>query len=123
MTVMGVAALHEALFGEQLAGSRLLHQRAQALSDFGIEDGLSRLATQAQPGDISYALRPMSGSAESVEVRLRHTGAGSLPAGFSGGQFALHRFEIESTGFSSRGIRAKQVQGVARVMPIGSDLP
>lgn len=117
MSVLSVAALHNALFGEQLASSRMLHQRAQALADFGTEDGLARLATLASPGDNSYALRPMPDSSESVEVRLRHRGVDGLPAGFSGGLFALHRFEIESTGFTSRGIRSTQVQGVVRVMP------
>jgi hypothetical protein len=123
MSVLGVAALHDALFGEQLAGSRLLHLRAQSLAGFGIEDGFTRLKMQSQPEDSSYALRPMPGSGESVEVSLRHVGVGNLPAGFSSGEFALHRFEIESTGFTSRGIRSKQVQGVARVLPVGGSTP
>lgn len=117
MSVLGVAALHDALFGEQLASSRLLHQRAMALADVGTEDGLARLATQVLPGDQSYALRPIPESGESVEVKLRHLGKSAVSAGYSGARFALHRFEIESTGFSSRGIRARQVQGVVRVMP------
>jgi type II secretory pathway component PulK len=123
VSALSVAALHDALFGEQLAGSRVLHLRAQALADFGIEDGLLRLAAQSVPEDHSYALRPIPDSGESVEVRLHHTGTGSLPAGFSGGQFALHRLEVESTGFTSRGIRAKQVQGIVRVMPTGGATP
>lgn len=123
MSVLSVAALHDALFGEQLAGSRLLHLRAQLLAEFGIEDGFTRLAAQVLPQDGSYALRPMPGSGESVEVRMRHVGTGRLPAGFSSGLFALHRFEIESTGFTSRGIRAKQVQGVLRVLPEVSGTP
>lgn len=115
--LLSAAALHDALFGEQLAGSRLLHQRAQALADFGIEDGLARMAAMSRPESLSYALRPLPSSGESAEVRVRHLGADAVPAGFSSGQFARHRFEIESTGFTSRGIRAKQVQGAVQVIP------
>jgi len=115
--LLSAAALHDALFGEQLAGSRLLHQRAQALADFGIEDGLARMAVMARPGSLSYALRPLPSSSESVEVRVRHLGAESVSAGYSSGQFARHRYEIQSTGFTSRGVRARQVQGAVHVMP------
>src|SRR5687768_8712935 len=57
-TVLGVlaivallctAALHDALFGQQLATSRTLHQRAAALADLGIEDALARLAALPLP--------------------------------------------------------------------------
>ncbi len=116
--LLSAAALHDALFAEQLAGSRLLHQRAQALADFGTEDGLVRLAAPERPETLSYALRPLPSSSESVEVRVRHLGTGAVPAEFSSERFALHRFEIESTGFTSRGIRARQVQGAVRVMPV-----
>lgn len=116
--LLSAAALHDALFGEQLAGSRLLHQRAQALADFGTEDGLVRLAALSRPETLSYALRPLPTSSGSVEVRVRYLGTGGVQAGFSSERFALHRFEIESTGFTSRGIRARQVQGAVRVMPV-----
>lgn len=115
--LLSVAALHDALFAEQLAGSRLLHQRAQALADLGVEDGLARVAAMSRPESVSYAMRPLPSSTESVEVRVRHLGANAVPAGFSNARFTSHRFQIESTGFTSRGIQARQVQGAVRVMP------
>jgi hypothetical protein len=115
--LLSAGALHDALFGEQLAGSRLLHQRAMALADFGAADGLARIAGMATPESRSYALRPLPSSSDSVEVALRHVGMGGVPDGFSAGRFVLHRFEIESIGNTARGIRAAQVQGAVRMMP------
>jgi hypothetical protein len=115
--LLSAGALHDALFGEQLAGSRLLHQRAMALADFGTADGLARISGMPAPESRSYALRPLPSSTDSVEVALRHVGPGPIPDGFSAGRFVLHRFEIESTGHTARGIRAVQVQGAVRMMP------
>jgi Tfp pilus assembly protein PilX len=115
--LLSAGALHDALFGEQLAGSRLLHQRAMALADFGTADGLARIAGMATPETRSYALRPLPSSTDSVEVTLRHVGTSALPDGFSTGRLVLHRFEIESIGHTARGIRAAQVQGAVRMMP------
>jgi len=115
--LLSAGALHDALFGEQLAGSRLLHQRATALAELGIADGLARIAGMATPEPRSYALLPLPASTDSVEVALRHVGTSAVPDGFSAGRFVLHRFEIESVGHTTRGIRAAQVQGVVRMMP------
>lgn len=116
--LLSVGALHDALFGEQLAGSRLLHQRAVALAEFGIEDGLRRLGSASPPLLASYALHPLPDSTESTSVRIEHLGQGAMPAGFSAARFALHHFEIESTGHVARGIRMTQVQGVTRMLPV-----
>lgn len=118
--LLSAGALHDALFGEQLAGSRLLHQRAMALADFGTADGLARLARMTVPESHSYALRPLPSSTDSVEVAVRYVGAGTVPQGFSAGRFVLHRFEIESTGHTARGIRATQSQGATLMKPDAS---
>src|SRR5688500_14461594 len=124
-TVLGVlaivallctAALHDALFGQQLATSRTLHQRAAALADRGIEDALARLAALPLPQEERYALGSPAAT-DSTTVTLRHLGRGALPAGFSSAALVAHRFEIESTGRTARGIHATQVQGVLRVFP------
>jgi hypothetical protein len=113
-------ALHDALFGEQLAASRLLHQRAAALSDIGVGDGLAHIADLAQPATLSYALQPLPGSTDSVSIALWHSGSSPLAEASSLGRFAVQRFEIESTGHTVRGISMTQVQGVERVMPVES---
>lgn len=116
--LLSAGALHDALFGEQLAGSRLLHQRATALADFGTADGLARLTAMAAPEPRSYALRPLPSSTDSVEVTLRLAGTSAVPEGFSAGQFVVRRYEIESIGHVARGIRAGQVQGAVLLMPV-----
>lgn len=125
-TVMGLVAvvallcagaLHDALFGEQLATSRLLHQRAAGLAELGIHEAMDRLAGLDAPGSLGFALQPFPPSNDNVSVALRHTGAAAVPQGFSAGRFDLHQFEIESTGHTARGIRMTQVQGVSRVLP------
>jgi Tfp pilus assembly protein PilX len=116
--LLSLGALHDALFGEQLAGSRLLHQRAAALSDLGIRDAMIRLghATGIEE-EQAYAPPDLPSPRDAVEVRIRHLHDSALPSGFSAARFQAHQFEIESTGHVARGIRMTQVQGVVRVMP------
>lgn len=116
--LISAGALHDALFGEQLAGSRLLHQRALALAQHGTEDGLARLARMAAPSTQAYTLQPLPGSTDQVSVTVRHLGAATLPPGFTADRFGAQRFAIESTGHAGRGISATHVQGATRVMPV-----
>jgi Tfp pilus assembly protein PilX len=117
--VLSIGALHDALFSEQLAGSRLLHQRAAALADLGIHDAMIRLGNAAAfEGELAYAPRGLPSDVDAVEVRIRHLHSSALPSGFSATRFATHQFEIESTGHAARGIRMTQVQGAVRVMPL-----
>jgi len=120
VALLSAGALHDALFGEQLATSRLLHQRAAALADLGVEDAMARVAALDAPGDQRYALQPDPGTTGSISVALRHIGSTPLPQGYSLGRFDVHHFEIESTGYTARGIRMTQVQGVSRTMPAGA---
>nr|PZN63948.1 MAG: hypothetical protein DIU62_10470 [Pseudomonadota bacterium] len=116
IAVLSAGALQDALFGEQLAGSRMLHQRATALAAIGLRDGMARIGAMEEPVALAYALTPLPSSPESISVTVRHLDAGALPAGFSSDLFQVHHFEIESTGHVARGIRMTQVQGVVRVM-------
>lgn len=115
--LLSVGALHDALYGEQLAGTRLLHQRAAAWADFGVEDAMTRIAAADTPSEHAYGLARPRSPTENVAVRIRHLYSSGLPAGFSATHFATHHFEIESTGHVARGIRMAQVQGASRVMP------
>lgn len=117
VALLSAGALHDALFGEQLATSRTLHQRAAALADFGVRDALQRLSGLATPGSQSYALQPLPPSTDSVSVELRHVQAAALPQGSSAGRIELHHFEIRSTGHTARGIRMTEVQGAVRAWP------
>lgn len=115
--LLSVGALHDALFGEQLAGSRLLHQRAAAWADQGIRDAMARIAAATTPLETSYAPELLPATNDSVSVTIRHLRNSELPAGFSAARFATHHFQIESTGHVARDIRLTQVQGAVRVMP------
>jgi type II secretory pathway component PulK len=116
VALLCTAALHDALFGQQLATSRTLHQRAAALADLGIEDAIARLTALPSPQGQSYTLQSPPPT-DSTSVTLRHLGGGTLPAGFSSAAMVAHRFEIESTGRTARGVHATQVQGVLRMFP------
>lgn len=111
-------ALHDALFGEQLAGSRQLHQRAAALAELGVHSGMAQLATTLPSAEHSFALQPLPDSTDRVSVTLRHLGSAAMPAGFSAGRFSSHHFQIESTGHTARSVRMTLVQGAVRVLPV-----
>jgi hypothetical protein len=56
---------------------------------------------------------------DTASVALRYLGSTAIPRGFSADRFDLHRFEIESTGHTARGISMTQVQGAVRTLPAG----
>jgi hypothetical protein len=110
------ATLQDALFGTVLAHTRVAQQRAFLLADLGIQSALEEIGSASPPGDYTRELRPLPGAQNAVTVVLRSSDD-ALPAGYSAAHFIMRRFEIESTGRSSRGARAVQVQGVLRVLP------
>ena len=113
--MLSAAALHDGLFGEQLAASRLLQQRAAALAELGIEEGLARLATLAAPQPLSFALQPMPPSNDTVRVVLQPVAAApAAPRGNSLGRILTHHFEVHSTGYVPRGLQVTLVQGASR---------
>jgi hypothetical protein len=115
--LLSAGALHDALFGQQLATSRVLQQRADALAQWGVEDAMARLEAQTTPAAQHYALRPVPSSGDSISVDVRHVGASTLPSGHSSASLVRHDFAIESTGHTARGIHVTLVQGATRVLP------
>lgn len=116
-SLLGMSALHDALFGQQLAGSRFLQQRAGMLAAVGIGDAMARLQDSPGMSQQAYALALPSSPSDSATVRIREVGRSELPAGFSSGQFIAVHLEIESTAHGPRGTHMTQVQGVVQVTP------
>jgi Tfp pilus assembly protein PilX len=118
VALLCTGALHDALFGNQLAASRLLHQRAAALAEQGLRAGLEHLAALAPPQDAAFAFEPLAASTDNVTVSIRHRATGAFAPGYSGKHIATHHYEIESTAHVARGVRATRVQGAWRALPI-----
>ncbi len=118
IALLVTSALHDALFGEQLAASRMLHQRAAAIAELGLAEGMAWIAALEEPASRSFVSSPLADSSDGAAVQLRYLGTGALPAGFSWGQFAAHRFEIESTAHTARGVGATHLQGALRILPV-----
>jgi hypothetical protein len=117
IALLAAGSLYESLFGRLLAGTRLYHQRAWALSDLGTSRAFAGLGQSPPPDDYSVEQQPLAGMDEHVVVSLRSVGVDALPAGFSAGRFVMQRYEIEAVGHSLRDAQAVQVQGVSRVLP------
>lgn len=117
--LLSAGTLHDALFGELLASSRQLHQRAGALAEFGIQRGLQLLDASLPIGATEeISLQPLADSTDSVSISVRRRGSSAMPAHNSIGRFVAHHFEIESTGYTTRGTRMTQIQGATRVVPV-----
>lgn len=114
--LLGAGALHDSLFGEQLAGTRLLQQRSMALAELGLGLGLARIGELDYAADVNFSVQPLEGSADSVRVSIRHVGASPLPEGMSHGRLATRHFEVHSSAHTSRGVHTRLAQGVDRVM-------
>lgn len=121
--VLAAGSLHEALFGQALAGARQLQQRATSLADIGLSTALAQLSAQPAPADYTRQLQPVAGATDSVVVTQRGLGASPLAAGFSGGRFIARHYEIQVLGRSARGTRAVQTQGVQRILPLAAPQP
>lgn len=120
IALLVTSALHDALFGEQLAASRMLHQRAAAHAELGLEEGLAWIAALEEPASGSFVSSLPADSTDAAGVQIRYLGTARLPAGFSWSQFAAHRFEIESTAHAARGIAATHLQGALRILPVAA---
>lgn len=118
--VLAAGSLHEALFGEALASTRQLQQRAASLADIGMTRALDELGATPPPADYTRQLQPVSNATDSVVVTQRSVGTSPVAAGYSSGKFAARHYEIEVLGRSGRGTRALRVQGVQRIVPAAS---
>lgn len=114
--MLTVAALHDALFGEQLAGSRLLQQRAVAAAELGVNAAVERIGELDQPAGFALAQQPDAGQPDTFRVAVRHLASSPPPAGTSASHLLLHHFEVESAGHTVRGVQARVVQGISRLM-------
>jgi hypothetical protein len=117
VALLSVGALHDALFGEQLAGSRALHQRASVVAELGVQAAIVRLNSMESPAAFSFDVRPLSITQDSATVSIRPSGP-TLPAqGFSFGRFVAQQYEVQSTAHTARGVRVTHTQGVVRMTP------
>lgn len=123
ISVLAAGSLQEALFGEALAGTRQLQQRAASLADIGIAAALAQLGAATPPADYTRELRPLPAPSDSVVVTQRTLGSSPLAAGYSSARFAVRHYQVEALGRSARGTRMLQVQGVRRVLPIDAVEP
>jgi hypothetical protein len=114
MGLLAAAALQDASLARTLATTRMLHQRAFAAGEIG----LARMAAQlADPG---AALPPPdratlpAHATDGFETSVVEAAAITLPMGFSAGRVTERHFEVRSTGWSARGTRVVQVEGLYR---------
>jgi hypothetical protein len=114
MGLLAAAALQDASLARTLATTRMLHQRAFAAGEIGLARVASELARPEAavpaPGRISIPAHATDGADTSVlEVATI-----ALPPGYSAGRVIERHFEVRSTGWSARGIRVVQVEGLYR---------
>jgi hypothetical protein len=117
VALISMGTLHGALFAQQLSGSTQLMQRAGALAQRGTHAGVAAIGAMDRAGNQQLALSSHPGSTDNAQVTITHVGSGPPPAGFSSAVLSVHHFQIESTGYTAKGIRVTQVQGVTRLMP------
>jgi hypothetical protein len=114
MGLLAAAALQDASLARTLATTRMLHQRAFAAGEIGLARVASELARPEAavpaPGRISIPAHATDGADTSVlEVATI-----ALPPGYSAGRVIERHFEVRSTGWSARGTRVVQVEGLYR---------
>ena len=71
---LAASSLHEALFGQALAGTRQWQQRASSVADIGMAGALARLAATPPPADYSRELQPLAPAPDSVVITQRSLG-------------------------------------------------
>lgn len=117
--LLSVGALHDAIFGEQLATSRVLQQRALAVAELGLQGAMARIAADTQARSLSFSLEPLPDATDTARVTIRHVGSSAIANGMSSPAFEAHHFEIVSTGHASKGMQMKLAQGAVRILPVG----
>jgi hypothetical protein len=114
MGLLATAALQDASLARTLATTRMLHQRAFAAGEIG----LARMATElAVPGAAVPAPSRVSLPAHATdgfETSVVEIAAIPLPKGYSAGRVMERHYEVRSTGWSARGARVVQVEGLFR---------
>jgi Tfp pilus assembly protein PilX len=116
IALLGAGALHDTWFAQSQAGTRLYEQRAWALAELGLRAAAADLAARV-PDESLHNLNPTANPTEHLTTRVRKLSERGLSAGFSAGRIIAQDFEIESTGYSVRGVRRSVVQGMHREIP------
>ena len=114
MGLLAVAALQDASLARTLSTTRMLHQRAFAAGEIGLARVAAQLAVPgaAVPGPTHTSLP--THATDGVETSAVEVAAIPLPRGYSAGRVVERHFEVRSAGWSARGTRVIQVEGLFR---------
>ncbi|MEO8307823.1 MAG: hypothetical protein ABI616_07255 [Pseudomonadota bacterium] len=114
MGLLAVTALQDAGLARTLATTRLLHQRAFSAGEIGLARATAMLAVPgaAAPGPARFNLP--AHVTDGVDTTVLETAAIALPTGYSASRVIERHFEVRSTGWSARGARVVQVEGLYR---------
>jgi hypothetical protein len=114
MGLMAVAALQDAGLARTLATTRALHQRAFAAGEIGLARVAAELAIPDAPVPAPSRFTLPAHATDGVETGVVEIAAIPLPTGYSAGRVTERHFEVRSTGWSARGTRVVQVEGLYR---------
>ena len=114
MGLLAAAALQDASLARTLATTRMLHQRAFTAGEIGLARVAAELALPgaAVPRPARFSLP--AHTTDGAETSVAETATIPLPPGFSAGRVVERLFEVRSTGWSARGTRVVQVEGLYR---------
>lgn len=114
MGLLAAAALQDAGLAGTLATTRMLHQRAFAAGEIGLARMAAELAIPdaglPAPGRVTLPAHATDG----FETSVVEAAAIPLPVGFSAGRVIERHFEVRSAGWSARGARVVQIEGLYR---------
>jgi hypothetical protein len=92
----------------------MLHQRAFTAGEVGLAQVSAELARPGAPAPGPRRIRLPAHVTDGAETSVTEAAAIPLPAGFSAGRIIERHYEVRSTGWSARGARVVQVEGLYR---------
>jgi hypothetical protein len=113
MGLLAATALQDANLARTLATTRMLHQRAFAAGEVGLAQVSAELARPGSPIPGPHRIRLPAHATDGAETGVTEA-ATPLPTGFSAGRIIERHYEVRSTGWSARGARVVQVEGLYR---------
>ncbi len=114
MGLLAAAALQDASLARTLATTRMLHQRAFAAGEIGLARMAAELAVPGAALPAPSRITLPAHATDGFETSVVETGAIHLPVGFSAARVMEHHYEVRSAGWSARGTRVVQVEGLLR---------
>ena len=114
MGLLATAALQDANLARTLATTRMLHQRAFAAGEIGLSRMAAELAIPGAALPAPSRVTLPAHATDGFETSVVETAAIPLPIAFSAGRVIERYFELRSTGWSARGSRVIQVEGLYR---------